>query len=151
MTGFGLVGWQWFTEGDTGGTVFTETIQLALERCERRTESDEILMLHRAWVAATEALLLLEAGLSCTATSGAQLSPTVFRDGEFRFFFFSREESRVHIHVSHPDGEAKFWLKPTIELARNIGLSSSKIKDAERLIKSRQQEITDAWNNHFGS
>lgn len=66
-------------------------------------------------------------------------------------FDFSREESRVHIHVSHPDGEAKFWLKPTIELARNIGLSSSKIKDAERLIESRQQEITDAWNNHFGS
>jgi hypothetical protein len=56
------------------------------------------------------------------------LSPTVFRDGAFRFFFFSREESRPHIHVSHPDGEAKFWLNPTIELARNIGLSSSKIK-----------------------
>jgi len=50
-----------------------------------------------------------------------------------------------------PDGEAKFWLKPTIELARSIGLNSSRIKDAEHLIKSRQQEITDAWNNHFGS
>jgi hypothetical protein len=72
------------------------------------------------------------------------LSPTVFRDGEFRFFFFSREEGRVHIHVSHPDGEAKFWLKPTIELARNIGLSSSKVKDAERLVVSHQQEIIDA-------
>jgi len=105
----------------------------------------------QVWVAATEYLLLVSAGLFYTATSGAQLSPTVFRDGEFRFFFFSREESRVHIHVGHPDGEAKFWLKPTIELARNIGLSSSKIKDAERLIESRQQEITDAWNNHFGS
>ena len=106
--------------------------------------------MHRVWLATTESLLSVAAGLSCTATSGAQLSPTVFRDAEFRFFFFSREESRVHIHVSHPDGEAKFWLKPTIELARNIGLSSSKIKDAERLIESRQQEITDAWNNHFG-
>ena len=74
------------------------------------------------------------------------MSPTVFRDGEFRFFFFSREESRLHIHVSHPDGEAKFWLNPTIELARNIGLSSSKVKEAERLVKSRQQEIIDAWN-----
>jgi hypothetical protein len=62
---------------------------------------------------------------------------------------FSREESRVHIHVSHPDGEAKFWLKPNIELARNIGLSSAKLKDAERLIESRQQEIINAWNNHF--
>jgi hypothetical protein len=79
------------------------------------------------------------------------LPPTVFRDGEFRFFFFSREESRVHIHVSHPDGEAKFWLRPTVELARNIGLSSSKIKDAKRLVESRQQEIIDAWYSHFGS
>ena len=79
------------------------------------------------------------------------MSATVFRDGEFRFFFFSREESRLHIHVSHPDGEAKFWLNPTIELARNIGLSYSKVKEAERLVESRQQEIIDAWNNHFGS
>jgi hypothetical protein len=78
------------------------------------------------------------------------LPPTVFREGEFRFFFFSREESRRHIHVSHPDGEAKFWLEPTIELARNIGLGSAKRKEAERLIKSRHKEITDAWKNHFG-
>jgi hypothetical protein len=55
------------------------------------------------------------------------------------------------IHVSHPDGEAKFWLEPTIELARNIGLGSAKVNEAERLIKSRKKEITDAWNNHFGS
>jgi hypothetical protein len=63
------------------------------------------------------------------------LSPTVFREGEFRLFF-SREESRIHIHVSHPDGEAKFWIEPSIELARNIGLSSSKMKEAERLVES---------------
>ena len=72
------------------------------------------------------------------------MSPTVFREGEFRFFFFSRVESRIHIHVSHPEGEAKFWLIPSIERARNIGLNSSKIKDAERIVKSRQQETTDA-------
>jgi hypothetical protein len=79
------------------------------------------------------------------------LSPTVFRAGEFRFFFFSREESRPHVHVSHPDGEAKFWLSPTVELARNIGLSSPKINEAERLVETRQPEIINAWNNHFGS
>jgi hypothetical protein len=78
-----------------------------------------------------------------------ELSPTVFKEGEFRFFFFSREESRPHVHVSHPDGEAKFWLIPTVELARNIGLSSSRVKEAERLATTRQQEIIDAWNNHF--
>jgi len=79
------------------------------------------------------------------------LSPTVFREGEFRFFFFSREEPRPHVHVSHPDGEAKFWISPHVELARNIGLSSTKIKEAERLIETRQQEFIDAWNNHFRS
>jgi hypothetical protein len=77
------------------------------------------------------------------------LSPTVFREGEFRFFFFSREELRTHVHVSHPDGEAKFWISPSVELARNIGLSSTRIKEAERLVETRQQEIIDAWNNHF--
>ena len=58
--------------------------------------------------------------------------------------------SSPHVHVSHPDGEAKFWLSPTVELARNIGLSSQRIKEAERLVETRQKEIIDAWNNHFG-
>lgn len=56
----------------------------------------------------------------------------------------------MHIHVTHPDGEAEFWLEPSIELARNIGLSSSKMIEAERLVETRKQEIIDAWNNHFG-
>lgn len=50
------------------------------------------------------------------------MSPTVFREGAYRFFFFSREERRLHIHVNHPTGEAKFWLEPEIELAVNYGL-----------------------------
>jgi hypothetical protein len=36
------------------------------------------------------------------------MSPTIFRDGRFRFFFFSREEERLHVQVQSPDGEAKF-------------------------------------------
>ena len=55
-----------------------------------------------------------------------------------------------NIQVSHPDGEAKFWLEPTIVLTRNIGPSSSKMKETERLVESRKKENTDAWHNHFG-
>jgi hypothetical protein len=51
------------------------------------------------------------------------MAPTVFRHGAFRFFFFSREETRMHVHVAHTDGEAKYWLEPQIELALNQGLS----------------------------
>ena len=51
------------------------------------------------------------------------MSPTIFRDGKFRFFFFSREESRMHVHVVSGDGEAKSWIEPEIGLAQNYGLS----------------------------
>ncbi|NJN37011.1 MAG: DUF4160 domain-containing protein [Nitrospiraceae bacterium] len=29
----------------------------------------------------------------------------------FRFYFFSREEARMHVHVYCDRGEAKFWLE----------------------------------------
>jgi hypothetical protein len=32
----------------------------------------------------------------------------VFRAGGFRFYFFSREEPRIHVHAQSADGEAKF-------------------------------------------
>jgi hypothetical protein len=79
------------------------------------------------------------------------MSPTVFREGGFRFFFFSREESRIHIHVTHTDGEAKFWLKPEIELAINKGLSSKQISEALLLVRHHSEEILNAWYEHFGS
>jgi hypothetical protein len=79
------------------------------------------------------------------------MSPTVFRERGYRFYFFSREESRMHVHVYHADGEAKFWLKPTIELAQNFGLSSQELKEAESLVRSHEQERQDAWYNHFPS
>jgi len=47
------------------------------------------------------------------------MTPTVFRKRGFRFFFFSREETRIHVHVVSSVGEAKFWLKPELELANN--------------------------------
>jgi hypothetical protein len=34
----------------------------------------------------------------------------------FRFYFFSREEPRPHVHVQHAEGEAKFWIEPVVEV-----------------------------------
>ena len=47
------------------------------------------------------------------------MAPTIHREQGFRFFFFSREEPRKHVHVIRAEGEAKFRLEPEIELARN--------------------------------
>jgi hypothetical protein len=79
------------------------------------------------------------------------MAPTVVRDGPFRLFFFSREESRIHVHVAHADGEAKFWLTPDVHLAVNIGLSAAQIRSAQTVVEAHLQEIHDAWNRHFGS
>jgi hypothetical protein len=78
------------------------------------------------------------------------MTPTVFRAGPYRFFFFSREETRMHVHVSHPDGEAKFWLSPNVELAKQTGLGDHLIGEARQLVMDHVQEIVDAWNKHFG-
>jgi ribosomal protein L16/L10AE len=79
------------------------------------------------------------------------MSPTVFREGAFRFFFFSREEPRMHVHVNHPDGEAKFWLLPELMLATSIGLTPKQIKEAQQLATKHLEEIVHAWHNHFPS
>jgi Domain of unknown function (DUF4160) len=77
------------------------------------------------------------------------MSPTVFRDGASRFFFFSREESRLHIHVIGPEGEAKFWLEPEVACAMNTGLSEKEILRFQRIILARKEEIINAWNRDF--
>ena len=79
------------------------------------------------------------------------MSPTVLRAGGYRFYFFSREESRPHVHVQHADGEAKFWLEPEIVLAQNYGLSSRQVATALRLVRKNHDEIGAAWKAHFGS
>jgi hypothetical protein len=77
------------------------------------------------------------------------LSPTVFKAKGFRFFFFSNEEERIHIHVKSSSGEAKFWLDPAIEVAVNYGLSENEVNQASRLIKEHEHEIRSFWQDHF--
>jgi hypothetical protein len=78
------------------------------------------------------------------------MSPTVFREGGFRFYFFSREEQRMHIHVQSSNGEAKFWMEPTIQIAGNHGLSMKELNEAYQLIEEHQDEIRTRWHQHFG-
>ena len=78
------------------------------------------------------------------------MAPTVFCEAGFRFFFFSREEPRMHVHVSHSDGEAKFWLEPDIALAQSIGLNERLLRQAKPLIEEHQNDIRSSWQHHFG-
>ncbi|MGH7593889.1 MAG: DUF4160 domain-containing protein [Gemmatimonadales bacterium] len=78
------------------------------------------------------------------------MSPTVLRVRGYRLFFFSREETRMHVHIQHAAGEAKVWLSPRIEIAQNHGLSPARLAAAIRLVEEHRDEIRRAWNAHFG-
>ena len=79
------------------------------------------------------------------------MSPTVFKDGKYRFHFFSKEESRIHIHVVSPDGEAKFWIEPTISLANYYGLSKKELNCLQKTVEKHKNEIIKKWKKHFKS
>jgi hypothetical protein len=79
------------------------------------------------------------------------MSPTVFKKKGYRFFFFSREETRMHVHIHCGSGEAKFWLEPQVELAKNYKLSQNQINQIRRIIEENYNEITKSWNSYFKS
>lgn len=79
------------------------------------------------------------------------MSPTILRHKNYRFFFFSREEERMHVHISSADGEAKFWLEPVVALADYEGLSKRQLKELQELTENHALEFTKAWKKHFSS
>ena len=60
-------------------------------------------------------------------------------------------EERIHVHVAHADGDAKFWLTPQVALASQTGLSSKQLRDAQAVVEAHIEEIRNAWNRHFAS
>lgn len=77
------------------------------------------------------------------------MSPTIFRKGPYRFFFNSREETRMHVHIASPDGTAKFWLEPIIALAEYYGIKSHELNTIEAIVKEHKDDFTNEWRKHF--
>jgi hypothetical protein len=87
--------------------------------------------------------------LPTTCALQRSMTPTVLRKNNYRFFFFSREEARMHIHVSSESGEAKFWLEPELELAHNYRFSRLELKSIEKILEGHYGELISAWRHHF--
>ena len=60
------------------------------------------------------------------------------------------EELRMHVHIMSGSGEAKYWLEPQIELAKNYHLTRVELREIEQIIEAHLDEIKAAWNAHFG-
>jgi hypothetical protein len=73
----------------------------------------------------------------------------VFKIGKYRFHFFSKEENRIHVHIISPEGEAKFWLEPTIALVTYSGFSKTQLNSLQKNIERHKNEIIKKWKEHF--
>jgi hypothetical protein len=79
--------------------------------------------------------------------------PQVFRERGFRFFFYSNEGSPrepAHVHVEKDNIEAKFWLRPEVQLAYNDGYDARTLRVLTEIIAANRARIEDAWNEFFG-
>lgn len=78
--------------------------------------------------------------------------PLVLRYKSFRFFFYSNEgnpREALHIHVRSGEGEAKFWLAPTVYLADSDGFDARTLRDLHNVVETNKDLIERAWNEHF--
>lgn len=78
--------------------------------------------------------------------------PVVFRERGFRFFFYSNEGSPrepLHIHVEKDNMEAKFWLRPAVQVAYNDGYDARTLRELQGLVEANRDRIVRAWNEYF--
>jgi hypothetical protein len=77
--------------------------------------------------------------------------PTVLRWGPYRVHFFSEEGNEPpHVHVDRDRCSAKFWLDP-IAATRNVGFPEHEMTRIRRILVEHEDEIREAWHEHFGT
>ncbi len=74
--------------------------------------------------------------------------PTIFTIYGMRFFFYSREESRIHVHVECQGKEAKIWMD-NFEVAENRGMQDYQLRRIIILVRFYEKEIKEKWASHF--
>ena len=74
---------------------------------------------------------------------------TIFRDGPYRFFFYSGDRDEpIHVHIERDDKIAKVWLDP-IRLQSSGGFSRAEISKILNVIENKRDTMMEAWNDFF--
>ena len=78
------------------------------------------------------------------------MSPVFHRDSEYTFKIYSNEEERMHIHVLYDGHEAKYWLEPQVELAKNTGIPDHKLSEIKKIVEKHADEFKKQYRQHIG-
>lgn len=63
---------------------------------------------------------------------------------------YSNEEERMHIHVLYGGHEAKYWLEPCVELAKNTGIPEHKLNEIKKIIEKYADSFKEQFRQHIG-
>ena len=78
------------------------------------------------------------------------MSPVFRRESEYTFKIYYNEEERMHIHVLYGGHEAKFWLEPQVELAKNTGIAEHKLNEIRRIVEKYADSFKEQFQQHIG-
>ena len=76
------------------------------------------------------------------------MSPVFRRESEYTFKIYSNEEERMHIHVIYEGKEAKFWLQPEVELAKNTGIPEHKLNEIRKIVERYADKFKEQFREH---
>lgn len=78
------------------------------------------------------------------------MSPVFKRENEYTFKIYSNEEERMHIHVLYDSHEAKYWLEPRVELAKNTGIPEHKLSEIKKIVDKYADKFKEQFRRHIG-
>ena len=78
------------------------------------------------------------------------MSPVFRRESEYTFKIYSNEEERMHIHVICGAHEAKYWLEPAVELAKNSGIPEPKLSEIKKIVERNADRFKEQYREHIG-
>ena len=56
----------------------------------------------------------------------------------------------MHIHVLYGRHEAKFWLEPEVEMAKNAGIPEHKLSEIRKIVERYADEFKKQFREHIG-
>ena len=56
----------------------------------------------------------------------------------------------MHIYVIYENLEAKFWLEPTVELAKNTGIPEHNLNEIRKIVEKYAERFKQQYREHIG-
>jgi len=77
------------------------------------------------------------------------MSPLFLNEKGIRFFTWSKEGLRRHVHATKGQKYCKYWLEPVIELAENRGFKTHELNQIKEIIEKNEKGFNERWSEHF--